>query len=694
MIDFSEHKEVLKALETAQEVDRDRRDKMNECIAFVTKPDGQWEESIWEKFQQYGRPRYTFDNVSTILDNYHGSITQNDFNIRVSPAGMGASKEVAKLMAGLVKNTESLSNATDVYSQSSMLAMMAGFDCMRIEQDWADPDSFDQDMFIRHIPDSVNRVWFLGNYQLRTCEDADAVVIEHLISYDEYEERFGERDAPCKGLGTQDIFGVDYYRREGVRIGELIYKKKESKTLYMMPDGKVFDEEDFLTISGNAMEGVKSRVRDSFKICVRWFDGADFLGDSEDTVFDFLPVIPVLPNFLIAGDKPLSRGCVEKLMDWQRVRNYTGSAYVEETALAPKDVIMMTFEQAEKSLGDIGKINIAGRPVLRYKHQDGVTPPYKPGAYVPNPGLQNLFVSTEQGIQSSAGAYAATLGDNPALQSGVAIDKLDQNSNLGLVKYVQAMEIALSHMGKILVNAYPKIYDTTKERRIINDDGTFEMIRFNETGPNGEIINDLSSGIYDVTCSMGPANKNRQEKTTETIIALGQINPAIVARNEDILLKSVDAPGMELAAERSRAALMKAGEIPETQWTDEEIAQAQAAAQAAAQNPPPPDPAMMIAQAELQKAENQTVELELKAIKEQREQQKLDFEQQKAQVEMLLNGQKQQMDMQTQMAQLLKTMSETLKNIGESGEKDVALDGQAKQAYDEQAQNISDLQGQ
>ena len=220
------------------------------------------------------------------------------------------------------------------------------------------------------------------------------------------------------------------------------------------------------------------------------------------------------------------------------------------------------------------------------------------------------------------------------------------------------------------------------------------MIAFNEVDADGNIVNDLSSGTNDVTCSMGPAHKNRQEKTTETIIALGQINPAIVARNEDILLKSVDAPGMDLAAERSRAALMKAGEIPQSQWTDEEIAQAQAEAQAAAANPPPPDPAEMIAQAELQKAENQTVELELKALKEQREQQKLDFEQQKQQVELLLNGQKQQMEMQVQMANLLNTMGQTLKNIGESSEKDVELDPEAKRAYDEQAKSISEVQSQ
>lgn len=693
MIDFKDHEDVMRARREAQEVEHDRREKQNECIAFVTAPYGQWEDSIYTKFGDNGRPRYQFDNTETIIDKYHGEITQNDFNIRVSPAGMGASKGVAKLMAGLVKNTESLSGATDIYSMVSEMAMISGYACMRIEQDWADPDSFDQDLFIRNIHDATNRVWFLGNYQERTCADAPGVIVEHLISYEEYKDRFNKKEEySCRGLGQPENLNAEYYRRHGVRVAEVIYKEKVTRKLYQLPDGTVMNEDDFNEIDGDKIEGVKSKDRESYKIMTRWFDGDRFLNDAEETVFDFLPVIPVLPKFKIIGDKPVSKGVVEGLMDWQRVRNYTGSALVEETALAPKDAIFMTFEQAEKSLGEIGKLNIAGRPVFRYKHHDNVPPPYKPGAYQPNMGLVNLFGATEAGIQSSAGMFAASLGDNPSLQSGVAIDKLDNNSNLGMVKFVKAIEVALSHAGKILVNAYPKLYDTEKERRIINDDGTFEMVKFGEVGINGERVNDLSEGVYDVVCSMGPAQKNRQEKTTETILALGKINPNIIAQNEDILLKSIDAPGMDMAAERSRANLIKARAIPQSQWTDEEIAQAQAEAQAAAQNPPPPDPALMIAQAELQKAENETIELELKALKEQREQQKLDFEQQKSQVEMLMQGQQDQIANEQAMMGMLKQMAEVLKIIGESREKDVMLEGAAQQAYDNQAQSIAQLQ--
>ena len=56
------------------------------------------------------------------------------------------------------------------------------------------------------------------------------------------------------------------------------------------------------------------------------------------TVFkDWLPIVPVLANFDVIDGKVIYYGAVEKLMDPQRVFNYTKSREVEEGALAPRE---------------------------------------------------------------------------------------------------------------------------------------------------------------------------------------------------------------------------------------------------------------------------------------------------------------------------------------------------------------------
>jgi hypothetical protein len=87
--------------------------------------------------------------------------------------------------------------------------------------------------------------------------------------------------------------------------------------------------------------------------------------------------------------------------------------------------------------------------------------------------------------------------------------------------------------------------------------------------------------------------------------------------NKDIWLKNLSIPGMDLAAERARVQLLQSGMIPESQWTDDEKAEAQAAAEAAAQQPPQEDPMMIAAraeelkgQAEMQNAQNKQMEIQ------------------------------------------------------------------------------------
>jgi hypothetical protein len=220
------------------------------------------------------------------------------------------------------------------------------------------------------------------------------------------------------------------------------------------------------------------------------------------------------------------------------------------------------------------------------------------------------------------------------------------------------------------------------------------MVTINERGLDGEVLNDLSKGVYDVVCDIGPAFRNRQEKAVEQIIAMAQYDPTLIPQGKDVLLNNTDSPGMEVLAERARATLMKAGEIPPSQWTEDEKQAAAQAAQAAAQNPPPQDPNVMIAQAELEKAHAKTSELQIQSIKLQQEQQKLDFDQQKQHMQMLMDHQKNSIDEQIKVTQMLNTMADTLNKIKESMGATAVVSQDAAKAFENQAQDIEKVQEQ
>jgi hypothetical protein len=210
-------------------------------------------------------------------------------------------------------------------------------------------------------------------------------------------------------------------------------------------------------------------------------------------------------------------------------------------------------------------------------------------------------------ILSSSNTFDAQQGNANAQQSGIAGLQQIEQGNMGNIKWFKDMEVMITQVGIILVNAIPRVYDATRQARILEVDGSSKLVMLNQvvydqqTGKN-VVLNDLTLGEYDVVCEVGPAFNSAQKEAARSFEAMASINPEFAASGMDIWLKNKKEPGMDLMAERFRVQLFNAGMIPESQWTDEEREQV-AQAQAAAQNQPPQeDPAMVLAKAEEGKA--------------------------------------------------------------------------------------------
>ena len=148
-IDPDDHQYVLNLLQKAQDADHDMREQAREAFLFVTKRDGMWEPMWWSKNDD--KPRYTFDMVNPIVDQVAGELEQAGFDVRVNPAGGGATKDIANTLDGMIRNIENMSDATQVYNQSARGMVITGYDGWRISHKYVDDDSFDQDLVIEKI---------------------------------------------------------------------------------------------------------------------------------------------------------------------------------------------------------------------------------------------------------------------------------------------------------------------------------------------------------------------------------------------------------------------------------------------------------------------------------------------------------------------------------------------------------------
>ena len=627
---YDSHQDVINLLSAAQMADHDNREAAREAHLFISKRDGQWEPYWWNN--NINKPRYTFDMTTPIVDQIAGEIEQADFDVSVAPAGGSASKDVAEVYDGIVRNIETISNASTIYSAAARGAVVCGYDAWRVVQKFADDNSFDQDLLIEPIGNAIDRVWFDPAAQLQDKSDSRYCFVLHPISTTEYKARWPEGSAQSV---SDDREGDAYYdKAEVVVIGELLYVEEEMRELVLMSNGQVHEvNDDFEMIRDELLmlgvQEVRRRERKFQKVCSRLFDASGWLEDDRDTVFSYIPVVPVYANFKILENKTIYYGAVEKLMDSQRVLNYSLSREIEEGALAPRAKYWMTHQQAAGHELTLQTLNTNADPVQFYNADPTVAnpPPQIGGAQI-NPGLRNISEAMKGIIGMTAGLFAANMGNNPGLQSGVAIEKLQNKGDNGTHKYFKALEVAIAHTGKILVNAIPKVYDSEREMRLLYEDGSSEMKKINQEvidGQTGRVVKmiDLSAGTYDVTCKAGPSFRNRQEQTLRTMLDLAQVDPSIMQLGGDLLLRNVVSPVADSLAERRRAQMLAQGIIPESQMTDEEKQQLQARMQAQGQNQ---DPNMVLAQAEMLKAQAAAQQAQNDAMKLQLENMKLQIQ--------------------------------------------------------------------
>jgi hypothetical protein len=661
MTDFTKHNAVLVDLGAIQDAETDVREASREAQLFLHKRDGQWEPDV---LVNEDKPRYTFDMTGPLIDQIAGEIENSEFGIRAQPAGGGATKEKAKLLDGMIRNIENMSGADDVYSQAARYMVEGGLDGWEVKQKFVDGDSFDQDLIIDPISNFTDSVWFWP-FKRPDASDSPACVKLEAISDQEYDKRWpkGSRQS----VDSSRLSDAYFHKNEHIVVGQLYYVKKVQRELLRLSDGRVVDAKQVASVLDDlALQGIvveQRRKREESVVFSRLFDGSDWLNKAQKTVFNRLPIVPVIANFTNIEYKNVWRGATEKLMDPQRVFNYAKSREVEEGALAPREKVWMTMEQAAGHQDTLATLNTNSDAYQLYNPDPKAkTPPTKMNGATINPGLKTLSDDMTGMMRHTAGQYAASVGDNPNVQSGIAIMKLQDKGRLGSSKYFKAMKRGIRATGRILIDAIPKVYDTRRQVRIMNEDGSFEMAILNQTvfdQQTGQIVmvNDLSAGKYDITIMAGPSFRNRQQETVATIVDIGTVDPTFIELGGDILANNITAPGMELLAARKRQQLFQAGAIPAEQQTEEE----RAIVQKQQETPPPPDPALVLAEAEASKAEAQNNRVIVQAQSQQRQEdrkdQQLQFTQQAQRFDQFMAQQQLLTDQLTAQAENMETLS-------------------------------------
>ena len=572
----------LLAFQKAQSSEHDLREQAREADSFVLDKDGQWQDSVVQAMGN--RPRFTLDKVSGLLEDMMAEVEGMDFGIRVRPAGGGASKDTAEVFAGIIRHIEDQSNASNIYRNSVRRIMRRGVSFIRLKTEWSNQDSFDQDIRISDISNSIDRCW-LGFHEEADGSDAAEGWVVHALTPEDFEERYGRQ---CQSIGIDDDNASQFrdYKPELALYLEYIYKKPYKKTIAQLSDGRtieitkesksVLDE-----LGANGITVQRQKTVDSFKVYSRFLDASDWLGKEIETVWCSIPIIPVYGNFEISENKLIYSGIVRRLMDAQRIYNYSKSREIEEGALAPRKKLVMSFNQAKNPVTkrQMQEMNTSADPVLLITPDpEFVGGPTETTGPQINPNLANTAQGANADMVEISGVYSAQQGQNPRYQSGDAIELMIGKGDAKTTRWLNCMAIAMRRIAMMLIKAIPKVYDTQRQLRVMNLDGTEEEVTINEEVFDNQsgrmvLINDLSQGKYDVTVSLDKAYKTQRQEAADRLAQMAAIDPSLITEAADLLYGALDVPGADEIRERKRLQLLKAGAIPDSQMTDDEKAE-------------------------------------------------------------------------------------------------------------------------
>jgi len=600
--DNNEHLTWLNQLSDYQQSDLDQRQQARECDRFLLDKDGQWEESVARSLDAQKRPRYTFDQVTPVIENIMADIEDMEFGSNVKPASGDATKELAKTYEGMVRSIEADSDATSIYRNACRRLIRRGFDAWIIKAKFKNEWSFDQSLVVETIPNAINRVWTDNTSSKADSSDSDVAYVLTSVTPEAYKKQFPEGNAVSiddADLGEH----YDQYRPEVIIFGERYYKRETTREVCQLSNGEIVEKDENFekVVDEYAAQGVtvvrEKKVKD-FKIYHRFFDGGGMLSEERETVFRTLPVVTVYGNYELLGEnsKITYSGITLKEMDYQRVFNYAKSREIEEGALAPRKKLVMTKKMAKGNEAQLAALNVSADPVLFVTPDPEWTAGVQEigGAQV-NPNLANLANDMAMGMQVTGGTNNAMNGQYAARMSEDALRMQIDRGTGATRKWVNALVHGIKRTCEILVQTIPPVYDTKQQFMILGQDGSEEIVILNDEVYDTQTqqmvrVNTLNKGEYKVFCDAGPAFANKMEAGLAAMLQYAAIDPSIVNTGGDLMLKSIDAPLMDEMAARKRAQLLQAGMIPEDQMTDEE----KEAQQAAAAQPQPEDPVVML----------------------------------------------------------------------------------------------------
>lgn len=525
-------------------------------LRFLHVPGEQWDAHVRRERGDL-RPMYEFNKLRITVKRIVNDMRANRPQGKVRAVEDG-DKPTANVYEGLIRNIWNVSDGDTVIDQAAEYQVGGGMGAWRVCVDYADDEAFDQDICVKAIR---NPFCLYADNAAQDSLKRDAMdwILTEKISKASFETRWPGIDA----ISFDDVDfddEEDWEDEAKIRICEYWWKEPYEKTVQMLSNGETVDaaklEEGEL--ERLQLTVTKERTFNCYKIMMCIVGGGNrMLSAPTEWAGAEFPFVLIYGESVVIDGKTSWFGLTRFGKDAQRSYNYSRTNAIESVALAPQAKWWATADQATGLTDQWAVAHKTNMPFMLYNPDPkSPGPPARMGgADVPTALIQEMEIASED-IKAVTGIYDASLGAQGNETSGKAINARQRQGEIATFNYMDNMGKGIRRTWEILVDLIPKIYDTERSVRILGHDGAEDYAKVNTIDPKtGKALNDLSTGKYDVTITIGPSFATLRQEASEAYGELATRDPMLMQAAGDLVFKAMDLPYAEQIAERYQAML-------------------------------------------------------------------------------------------------------------------------------------------
>jgi hypothetical protein len=563
----------------AQEAESEIRKLADDDIRF--RAGEQWDAQVLAQRAQDKRPALVINRMPQFERQVTNEQRQSKPAIQVSPVDSDADRETAEVLQGLIRHIESDSSADVAYDTALTCAVRGGIGYLRAITEYEDEGSFDQALKVKRVRDPFS-VYMDPGAQEQDGSDANwAFVVDDGISKEEFKANYPDCEPMDGGWGDRTTSNgytcqvVEYFYRERVEDELLLLQAwavDESGNQALNPEtGEPIPMGAPIKMFRSDAEAQPERLvgttlldsRPTHRIRVKW---AKIAGSKviEETEFPskYIPVVPVLGDELWVGGKRVLEGIIRNAKDPQRMYNYWSTAITEAIALAPKAPYIAAEGQLGQHAAKWKEAATRNVPYLEYtpKSIGGslAPPPQRQAFEAPIQAMTMAMQFAADDMKATTGIYDAALGNRSNESSGRAILARQNQSQVSSLHFSDNLQRAMRHLGRILIEAIPRVYGGDRVVRILGEDKSEKLAALNGAAPVENWQKrafDISTGRYDVTVSMGPSYTSKRQEAAATQMEFMRVYPNAAPVIGDMLAENMDWPGAKKMAQRLKKML-------------------------------------------------------------------------------------------------------------------------------------------